>query len=162
MLLLTRTDNSYSLRTTTNPNRASTPAEDQALYSKPSISTQRPLPALCSTVSHARCARRPTFKIRVRRRAGFQPGDEVGDRIQEGVFVSDARAGHPVMSHVRVLGVSDMDLSPTGNMRLDLPPGTRKERGTQHGAKRRIPSPARTASAINRVSDMARSLIFAI
>ena len=122
MLLLAQTDDdSYSLKRVTNPNpRIDAHRRLAFLIAYPSTSTQRPFAALCSTASHTRCVRRPFSKSGCAGVPKFQPSDKVGDRVQERVFVSDARAGHPVMAHVRVLGVRDMDFSPTGKMRLYL------------------------------------------
>jgi hypothetical protein len=46
--------------------------------------------------------------------AGFETDDEVRQGVQEGVLVADGGAGHPVVVHVGVLGVGDVDLAPAG------------------------------------------------
>ena len=41
--------------------------------------------------------------------AGLEAFDEVGDLMDEGVFVADLQAGHPPVFHVGMLAVGDVD-----------------------------------------------------
>ena len=47
--------------------------------------------------------------------AAVETGDEVGDLVDEGVFVADVESGDPPVFHIRLVAavVGDMNVSPT-------------------------------------------------